>query len=51
VAGMGEAFRGGRFEQGLDAAIAAVDEMLVRHFPLAAGQSNPNELPDRPDLR
>jgi len=28
-----------------------VDEMLVRHFPLAAGQSNPNELPDRPDLR
>jgi len=51
VAGMGQAFRDGQYEQGLVAAIAAVDAMLARHFPLAAGQANPNELPDRADLR
>ena len=50
VAGMREAFRAGRFEDGLNAAIGAVDAILVRHFPLAPGQSNPNELPDRPYL-
>jgi len=50
VDGMGEAFRAGRYEQGLAAAIAAVDETLRLHFPLAAGQANPNELPDRPTL-
>ncbi len=51
VAAMGEAFRAGRHEQGLMAAIAAVDAVLAQHFPLAAGQANPNELPDRVDLR
>jgi uncharacterized membrane protein len=51
VAGMGEAFRSGHYEQGLAAAIAAVDAVLARHFPLGAGQANPNELPDRVDLR
>jgi uncharacterized membrane protein len=51
VAGMGEAFRSGHYEQGLAAAIGAVDAALARHFPLAAGQANPNELPDRADLR
>ncbi len=51
VAGMGEAFRAGRYEPGLAAAVAAVDAMLVQHFPLATGQTNPNELPDRADLR
>lgn len=50
VAGMREAFRAGRFEEGLAAAIDAVDEMLARHFPLAEGQLNPNELPDRAHL-
>ena len=50
VAGMGEAFRSGHYEQGLATAIAAVDAMLTRHFPLAIGQANPNELPDRADL-
>ena len=39
------------FEDGLNTAIDAVDAILVRHFPLAPGQSNPNELRDRPDLR
>jgi uncharacterized membrane protein len=51
VAGMREAFRAGRFEDGLTAAIDAVDRVLAEHFPLAAGESNPNELPDAPDLR
>ena len=51
VAGMGDAFRSGRYEQGLAAAIDAVDALLREHFPLAAGASNPNELPDRIDLR
>ena len=51
VAGLREAFRSGRFEDGLNAAIAAVDAILVRHFPLEPGQRNPNELPDRPYLR
>jgi uncharacterized membrane protein len=46
LTGMREAFRAGRFEQGLSAAIAAVDKLLRQHFPLAEGQSNPNELPD-----
>jgi uncharacterized membrane protein len=44
-------FREGRFEAGIERAIAAVDELLVSHFPLAAGESNPNELPDAPVLR
>ena len=51
VAGMREAFRAGRFEEGLAQAIAAVDALLLQHFPLAQGQTNPNELPDAPDLR
>jgi uncharacterized membrane protein YgcG len=51
VATMREAFRAGRFEDGLMQAIAAVDAVLVSRFPLAAGESNPNELPDRPDIR
>lgn len=51
VANMSRAFREGRFEQGLSEAIDAVDALLVQHFPLAAGQRNPNELPDTPDIR
>lgn len=51
VGGMREAFRAGRFEAGLAQAVDAVDAMLVRHFPLAEGQHNPNELPDRAHLR
>jgi uncharacterized membrane protein len=51
VAGMAGAFRTGRFEEGLLQTIAAVDALLLRHFPLAAGQDNPNELPDRADMR
>jgi uncharacterized membrane protein len=51
VAGMREAFRAGRFEEGLGQAIEAVDALLLQHFPLAPGQVNPNELSDAPDLR
>ncbi|MGL6112512.1 MAG: TPM domain-containing protein [Rubrivivax sp.] len=49
--GMSAAFKDGRFEEGVVAAIAAVDGLLNRHFPLTSGTSNPNELPDRPFLR
>jgi uncharacterized membrane protein len=48
---MRDAFRAGKFEDGLSQAIAAVDTLLLAHFPLAPGQSNPNELPDHADLR
>lgn len=45
---MAAAFRSAHFEAGLSSAIQAVDQMLLAHFPLAAGAANPNELPDRP---
>jgi uncharacterized membrane protein len=50
VARMGSAFREGRFEDGLTQALEEVSALLVAHFPLAAGQTNPNELPDEPQL-
>ena len=50
VARMGSAFRDGRFEDGLTQALEEVSALLVAHFPVAAGQTNPNELPDRPVL-
>jgi len=51
VAGMREPFAAGHFEEGLNAAIDAVGALLVRHFPLAVGAANPNELPNRADVR
>jgi uncharacterized membrane protein len=48
VATMRDAFRAGRFEDGLNAAIDAVDELLARHFPAQADTHNPNELPNAP---
>ncbi len=51
LAGMREAFRAGQFESGLSKAIAAVDTVLRQHFALAAGQNNPDELPNRADVR
>ncbi|EWS57326.1 hypothetical protein Y694_04648 [Methylibium sp. T29-B] len=51
VDGMGAAFRERRFEDGLHAAIDAVDAVLRQHFPAAPGGGNPNELPDTPVLR
>lgn len=46
TAGMRDAFRAGRFEEGLNDAVDAVTQSLREHFPLAAGDANPNELPD-----
>jgi uncharacterized membrane protein len=47
---MRDAFRERRHEQGLLAAIDAVDALLRRHFALQPGQHNPDELPDEPHL-
>lgn len=44
---MRERFRRREFEAGVIAAVAAVGELLARHFP-AAGDENPDELPNRP---
>ena len=48
VDGMSQAFKAGRFESGLEQAVDAVDGLLRRHFGLAQGEINPNELPDTP---
>jgi uncharacterized membrane protein len=48
---MREAFRAGRFEEGLAQAVDRVDALLVVHFPVVGGRANPNELPDAADLR
>jgi uncharacterized membrane protein len=50
VASMREAFRAGRFEDGLVQAVDAVTALLAQHFPRAAGDASPNELPDEPVL-
>ena len=50
VATMRDAFRAGRFEEGLNQAVDAVTALLVQHFPLAEGATNSNELPDEPVL-
>ena len=51
IAPMREAFRQQCFEAGLAQAIDAIDALLALHFPLAAEQPNPDELPNRVDLR
>ncbi len=48
---MSAAFKAGHFEEGLIAAIDAVDRLMNQHFAVVAGTENPNELPNRPDLR
>ena len=50
VGSMREAFKAGRYEQGLNEAVDAVDALLKQHFPLQPGESNPNELPDAPSV-
>ena len=45
---MAAAFKAGRFEDGLNAAIDAVDALLVRHFPLAEGRATPTNCPTGP---
>ncbi len=48
TAGMAVAFRQGDYEGGLSEAIAAVGQVLVKHFPVSGLEANPNELPDAP---
>ena len=43
---MGNAFKDGRFEEGLTLALEEVSALLVAHFPLGNGQADRNELPD-----
>lgn len=45
---MRDAFRAGRFEEGLNQAIDAVDALLSDRFPAAEGDVLHNELPDTP---
>jgi uncharacterized membrane protein len=51
VAQMHDDFQAGRFEAGLLAAVAAVDAMLVEHYPRQGDTPDHNELPDEPVLR
>ena len=48
---MGAAFKVGDYARGLQGAVDRVGALLVQHFPADAAAANPNELPDRPDLR
>lgn len=48
---MGDAFRNGKFENGLAHGVDTVTAVLRQHFPADPVQANPNELPDRPVLR
>jgi uncharacterized membrane protein len=50
VAQMRSAFKAGQFEEGLTQALEHVSALLEQHFPLGAGEFNPNELPDSPVL-
>ncbi|HEY8906167.1 MAG TPA: TPM domain-containing protein [Rhodoferax sp.] len=44
-------FQRGEFAPGLSMAIQQVHGLLLTHFPLAPGETHPNELPDQPVLR
>jgi uncharacterized membrane protein len=46
VESMREAFREGRFTEGIVAAVTRVGEVLAEHFPRRAGETDRNELPD-----
>ena len=47
---MGQAFREGRFEDGLALAVDDVSALLAQHFPRADQRPLANELPDTPTL-
>jgi uncharacterized membrane protein len=51
VDGLAQNLRAGHPREGLIAATAAVGDLLERHFPLDPAAANPNELPNRVDLR
>lgn len=47
---LGDTLRQGDMEGGLTQAIEDVTTLLAKHFPLAHGAPNPNELPDTPAM-
>ena len=47
---MSAAFKAGDYETGLTEVVQEVNALLRQHFALQTGQSNPNELPDKPVL-
>ena len=49
-ASMQQHFRAGEYERGAIAGVAAVGELLARHFPLDGAGRGRDELPDRPVL-
>ena len=51
LAPLQQAFKAGQFEAGLNQAVDTLDALLRQHFALAAGQTNPDELLNRPDVR
>ncbi|MBC7954303.1 MAG: TPM domain-containing protein [Cytophagales bacterium] len=48
---MAAAFKAGRYEEGLNAAVDAVSALLDQHFPVEDHVANPNELPDAPVIQ
>jgi uncharacterized membrane protein YgcG len=48
VEAMREPLRAGKFEEGLNIAVDAVEALLEQHFPANGGASNPNELSNKP---
>jgi uncharacterized membrane protein len=47
---MSQAFKSKRYEDGLTQALEEVSALLVAHYPVAAGSTRRNELPDAPVL-
>ena len=45
---LSDKLRAGDYEAGLTLALEEVSAVMVRHFPLAPGQADSNELPDAP---
>lgn len=50
LADMRDAFRRADYDTGMSQCVDKISELLVRHYPLAPGQANPNELPDLPTM-
>ena len=48
IADISTAFKRNNYEDGLTKALEEVSAVLVHHFPVSAGETNPNELPDAP---
>jgi uncharacterized membrane protein len=50
VSGLSVQLKEGHFEAGLQQAVAFISAELTTHFAVQAGESNRNELPDRPQV-